>query len=474
MKKFIITLSIVLFSISYGIVFIYGKENSINVKYMENMSIKYDDEILTCTESYQDEYIHLDIVSKKSGKTKIIIEGDEVTDNKTERKIIERKIFVHKTGIITVGSYFGKCRGDISFIISFYIIIITVIIYLIKKYRQGVKNNLYSYSNARILGLVLFATITTIVDIFFFIYDYLLSEYHKSVSFFITTLTEDIGIFLILVFPIAFVLTILMTISNIKLLKEEGKRWTNMLGTLLGSFICLATLGVFFFESLRVSFNIVFTTISYIFAVFIAYLECIFMGICILGIKAARHIPQFDKDAILILGCKIKKDGTLTNLLKGRVDRAIEFSKMQEEKTNKTVLFVPSGGKGDDETISEAQAMKNYLIKQGIEEEKILIENKSKNTFENIKFSNMIVEKKIKNAKLAFSTTNYHVLRAVIIAKEQNLDIEGIGAKTKTYYWVNAFIREFVATLVSERKNNFKILVILIIIVIILSLMIFV
>ena len=177
-----------------------------------------------------------------------------------------------------------------------------------------------------------------------------------------------------------------------------------------------------------------------------------------MGIKSAKHIPKFDKDFIIILGCQIKKDGSLTNLLKGRVDRAIEFSKMQKEKTGKDIIFVPSGGKGDDEIISEAQAMKNYLIEQGIKEENIIMEDKSKNTFENIKFSNNIIKEKKENAKIAFSTTNYHVFRAGCIATSQRILMEGIGAKTKSYFGINAFIREFIATLYSEKKKHIAVI----------------
>ena len=142
---------------------------------------------------------------------------------------------------------------------------------------------------------------------------------------------------------------------------------------------------------------------------------------------------------------------------------------MQKENNGKDILFVPSGGKGSDEIISEAEAIKNYLISQGINKDRILIEDKSKNTYENIKFSNRIIQNKIKNPKLAFSTTNYHVFRTGIIACSQDLDIEGIGAKTKTYYWVNVFIREFVATLVSEKKIHLKTLIILSLLIIIVT-----
>ena len=70
---------------------------------------------------------------------------------------------------------------------------------------------------------------------------------------------------------------------------------------------------------------------------------------------------------ILILGCQIGKDGSLTKLLQGRTDRAIEFAKMQKNRLGRPIVFVPSGGKGSDEIISEGEAIKRYLIEQGID-----------------------------------------------------------------------------------------------------------
>ena len=99
------------------------------------------------------------------------------------------------------------------------------------------------------------------------------------------------------------------------------------------------------------------------------------------------------------------------------------------------------------------KSVKNYLVDAGIKENNILIEDKSTNTFENIKFSNKLIKKK--NANIAFSTINYHVFRAGLIANEQGLKVDGIGSKTKIYYWVNAFMREFIGTLYSERKKHY-------------------
>ena len=190
----------------------------------------------------------------------------------------------------------------------------------------------------------------------------------------------------------------------------------------------------------------------------VSYLECVLIATIIIAIKSVKQKTIMNKDYIIILGCKIRSDGSLTPLLKGRVDRAIEFRNEQLKITGKDLIFVPSGGKGNDEIISEAQAMKNYLIEQGIKEDNIIIEDKSKNTFENIKFSNNNIKEKMENANIAFSTTNYHVFRAGCIATSQSVFMEGIGAKTKSYFWINASIREFIATLYTEKKKHIAVI----------------
>ena len=261
-----------------------------------------------------------------------------------------------------------------------------------------------------------------------------------------------------------------------------GFNLKNILGIILGTFLCFTTLLPDLMYRMLYSATwidihnqngygwYIYNFIETIIIASITYIECILIGTIIMGIKSAKHIPSFDKDAIIILGCKIKKDGTLTNLLKSRVDRAMDFAKMQKEKINKDIIFVPSGGKGNDEIISEAQAMKNYLLEKGINEDNILIEDQSKNTYENIKFSNNLIKEKIPNAKIAFSTTNYHVFRAGNIANDQGLNYEGIGAKTKMYFWINAFIREFIATLYNEKKKHFLIILAIVLNVILLIL----
>ena len=186
------------------------------------------------------------------------------------------------------------------------------------------------------------------------------------------------------------------------------------------------------------------------------------------NIMAARHKPHLNKDFIIILGAQIKSDGTLTPLLKARVDKAIEFAKKQQEKNGKNIIFIPSGGQGANEIISEAEAMKNYLIENNIKAENIIIENKSINTMQNMKFSKEKIDEINKDGKIIFATTNYHVFRSGVIASKEGINCEGIGSKTKWYFYVNAMIREFIANLFLQKKQHALIIIIINIIIFIL------
>ena len=191
-----------------------------------------------------------------------------------------------------------------------------------------------------------------------------------------------------------------------------------------------------------------------------SYLECVLAATIVLSLKAARAVPDFDRDCILILGCQIRKDGSLTPLLQGRADRALEFARLQREATGKALLFVPSGGQGADEVLPEGEAIRNYLLESGVPGEQILAETRSKNTSENFRCSMELLRKRFGDAplKIAFATTNYHVFRSGILAAQHGVDAQGIGGKTHSYFWINAFIREFIATMVSERKKHLRVI----------------
>jgi uncharacterized SAM-binding protein YcdF (DUF218 family) len=323
--------------------------------------------------------------------------------------------------------------------------------------RKQYKKHKYSYNIILNLGLVIFLDLNIVRHI-----GHLISNWNfLNITEVYNNTLKSFSYFAILTLPCIAVLAVYAIITNIVLIKKEGFSYRNLLGVFLGIFALMGLFGsqtLYMLTSKLVSgeqlvivkkfFDIMINVVlSYFYTLIIATLYC--------NTLAANHIPTFDKDYVIILGCKIKEDGTLTPILKARVDRAIEFAKMQKEKTGKDIFFIPSGGKGSDEVMSEANAMKNYLIKQGISKDNILVENKSTNTIENMKFSNSIIIKNKENAKISFSTTNYHVFRSGIIANECGIDCEGMGSPTKWYFYTNALIREFIANLMNQKKEHF-------------------
>ena len=380
-------------------------------------------------------------------------------------------LFVHNNGVITLNNYFGDCTGAGTVILLIVIYLTLVLIYLTVKYFMLEKRNFYSYDNVLYLGLIIFAV--------FFIFTQIMSIYYKNGIYgaFYLAMSASKN-FILFTLPLVIITTAFVTASNIKLIRKEGRSWRNMLGVILGLILGIGAVMPLIIEMIMQGSTVIDVHnergIGRFIEIFIedsaasivAYLECILLGTVITGIKTARHIPKFDKDFIIINGCQIKKDGTLTPLLKSRVDRAVEFAKMQKNRLGRPIVFVPSGGKGSDEVISEGEAMKRYLLEQGIPEKDILAETQSTTTEENFKYSFELIRKFHGSDffNVVFSTTNYHVFRSGMLAYKLGYRVEGIGSKTKSYYWINAFIREYIATIVKEKKTHILMSVVLVLI----------
>ena len=182
------------------------------------------------------------------------------------------------------------------------------------------------------------------------------------------------------------------------------------------------------------------------------------VGIIVADSIAAKYEPEKDKDFLIVLGCGLKKDGTPTNLLKGRLDLALSFARRQKEETGRELTFVTSGGQGPDEVVSESASMKRYLMEQGVQSERIIEEERSTDTRENMRFSKEKIWAIDPGAKVAFCTTNYHVFRSGLFARRVKMRAVGMGAETKWYFWPNAAVREFVGLLTQHLDKQVLIL----------------
>ncbi|MCR4903773.1 MAG: YdcF family protein [Butyrivibrio sp.] len=156
--------------------------------------------------------------------------------------------------------------------------------------------------------------------------------------------------------------------------------------------------------------------------------------VCILSKFFSKGEPG--ADYIIVLGAQIRESGPSV-IYKARLDSAIEYL-----NTNPDTKVIVTGGKGSNESISEGDGGKDYLLQQGISENRIIVENKSLDTDENIKNALGLVET-TENMTIGIVTNNFHLFRGMLIAERYtDAEIMGIAAFTEYQYLPNNMVRE--------------------------------
>lgn len=329
---------------------------------------------------------------------------------------------------------------------------------------------MYSYDSILTSGAGLFCLITGI-NLATLFYNRMTSATRFGMRDVYEQLSLSGATFMILLFPTLLVFSLLMIISNIALLRHESFRIHNVLGLGIGVFLILSeAFGLWMvtwsFPQSQAATRLLYTLTS-VYCTIFTYFECILIGAVVSGFRAARHVPALEQDFIFILGCGFRKDGSLSPLLKGRVDKALSFWKKQKKETGKEAILIPSGGRGGDEPMPEAEAMGRYIRSCGIPDSAIWQEEKSTNTYQNMEYSKKLIEDKTGQnvpRKVMFTTTNYHVFRSGLLAGFVGLETEGLGSKTKWWFWPNAFIRECAGLFVYRLRAEILWLVVLIIV----------
>ncbi len=153
-------------------------------------------------------------------------------------------------------------------------------------------------------------------------------------------------------------------------------------------------------------------------------------------VKTAFNRPDSPKTAIL-LGCKV--NGLSPSLmLKRRLDTAYEYL-----TENKDAIIIVSGGKGENEDISEAECMKEFLVSKGISSSRVIMEDKSSSTLENLEFSKKLLEEYGLRNEVVIITDSFHQLRASMIAKNLDLKTWNVSAHTPFYLLPTYWVREW-------------------------------
>lgn len=336
------------------------------------------------------------------------------------------------------------------------VLVIAVLIQLIIAFLKQIQYNPYSYNTIFYMGFALFLLAVWIMLLFITAKQILRpEEYGTRVLLF--TVMGSAGTYIRLSAPFLLAFSAALCISNISLIRHEGKRLVNVLGILLSFLLVGGLLFLFSFDRQTSGSRqelMIHDLTGNLFASVYLYFECMLIGVIVAFFIVSRYEPEPDKDFLIILGCGLRKDGTPSPLLRGRCDRALAFAKEQKMQTGKDLIFVTSGGQGPDEPIPESASMKRYLMEQGVPEARIVEEDRSTDTRENMKFSKEKIWEIDPGGKVAFATTNYHVFRGGLYARRVKMRATGMGAKTKWYFWPNAAVREFVGLLTEHRLKQ--------------------
>ena len=274
---------------------------------------------------------------------------------------------------------------------------------------------------------------------------------------------SNIILFEFLILFLALLITPFFLICNgVLMFRREGHSLSNLLSFVLGLVVLIGELATFVavlmpemiwaywtgrgplydlsIGSMFLSVSVIYLSISFV--IFMLY--CVFLQI----------IPRKrDFDYVIIHGAGLLEGGRMSKLLSQRLDKAIEVYR----KDPTPPILIPSGGKGSDEIISEAEAMERYLLEKGIPAEMIIKEDQSETTFENLANSKAIIDAREGSKYTVLVTSNYHVYRALRYCRKIGLKATGVGSHVAFYYWPSALIREYIA--VHAEKKHLIILI---------------
>lgn len=155
----------------------------------------------------------------------------------------------------------------------------------------------------------------------------------------------------------------------------------------------------------------------------------------------SNAVGENDTDYIIVLGSGLKNGDQLSNTLKLRLDTALQYASVHTD-----IPMIVSGGQGPDEELSEALAMRNYLISQGIPEERIILEDQSTSTEENLNYSKAIIQGAgVTIPRIVLVTSDYHMYRAKLLASREGFHAAGLAADSPIRQKPISMVREYFA-----------------------------
>jgi uncharacterized SAM-binding protein YcdF (DUF218 family) len=188
----------------------------------------------------------------------------------------------------------------------------------------------------------------------------------------------------------------------------------------------------------------------------VCYLAFLFFCYLTYGFVYRRMPIRRAADFVVVLGAGLIGGQRVSPLLASRLERGRSVYESLD-RDNGPMLIV-SGGKGSDERLSEAEAMANYLVESGFPSDRILKEDRSRTTEENLLYSAALMrEARPDGYRCVVVTNDFHSYRAALIARDLGVPAQVAGSPTAAYFLPSATIREFIAVFVRYWKVNLPI-----------------
>lgn len=164
----------------------------------------------------------------------------------------------------------------------------------------------------------------------------------------------------------------------------------------------------------------------------------------VLMVRSAFQVPP-ENTAAVVLGCSVKGGTKPSKILEERIDTAYEYL-----TENKDAVCILSGGQGSDEDITEAQCMYGILTKRGINKDRLILEERSTTTEENLKYTREILDERGLDPVVTIITSEFHEYRANQMAEKLRIKSYSTPAHTFFVYFPTYYVRELYGILYYE------------------------
>ncbi|NUP51337.1 MAG: YdcF family protein [Catenulispora sp.] len=243
-----------------------------------------------------------------------------------------------------------------------------------------------------------------------------------------------------------------LVLNGMTMLRKEGRTVANLLSLacavgIVGLLALLAVALVTRHQALIALSTGAVLVVGYVAFLFFCYLSYGFL-------YRRMPVPR-SVDFVVVLGAGLLGGRRVSPLLASRLERGRAVFESLDGGAAKLIV---SGGKGSDERLSEAEAMADYLVKRGFPADRLILEDRSRTTEENLLLSAELMRAaKPQGFRSVVVTNDFHSYRAALIASDLGVPAQVVGSPTAAYFLPSATIREFIAVFVRYWKVNLPI-----------------